>query len=30
MRAGIRGFLIGEALVAASDIGTTLRGFLGR
>jgi indole-3-glycerol phosphate synthase len=30
MRAGIRGFLIGEALVAASDIRTTLRGFLGR
>mgnify|MGYP001389473170 CR=1 FL=1 len=29
MRAGIRGFLIGETLVAAEDIGATLRGLLG-
>jgi indole-3-glycerol phosphate synthase len=30
MQAGIEAFLIGEALVAAPVIGTTLRGFLGR
>jgi len=30
MQAGIRGFLIGETLVASPEIGTTLRGFLGR
>ena len=30
MQAGIRGFLIGEALVAAPDIGATLRGFRGQ
>jgi len=29
MQAGIRGFLIGEALIASPMIGTTLRGFLG-
>ena len=30
MKAGVRGFLIGEALVASPEIGTTLRDFLGR
>lgn len=30
MRAGVRGFLIGETLVAAQDIGATLRGLLER
>ncbi len=29
MRAGVRGFLIGEALVVSPDIGATLKGFLG-
>jgi indole-3-glycerol phosphate synthase len=30
MKAGVRAFLIGEALVAAPDSGATLREFLGR